>query len=233
MPTTPTPRAIRADRRDDQSEAAWKSRRWASSRVSTAAATNDSSTSAPAIRWRTMVPDNRTTATRHARRWPRRMPRPSATRASPAMAISAPAASLARRGRNSSTTWSRPRRGGVMASSRSMTPATRMAAEAQRRTRRTRRWARRRSGAGGHDSPMGNEATRSGCRLRLPWSLATSRSSALGERSSLRARRRRTCSSAPVSSSTQLTRWLWRKTGGRPRRPRCSSTTSPVAPTLA
>ena len=43
----------------------------------------------------------------------------------------------------------------------------------------------------------------------------------------------RTCNSAPVSSSTQLTRWLWVKTGGRPSLPRCSSTTSAVAPTLA
>ena len=38
-------------------------------------------------------------------------------------------------------------------------PATRMAADARRRTRRVRRWDWRRSGAGGHDSPFGYEAT--------------------------------------------------------------------------
>ena len=169
MPTTPAARAISAERSDDQSEAAWKSRRWVSSRTSTARATSDSSTSAAAMRWSTMVPDSRTTATRHARRWPRRMPRPRATRASPAMAIRAPAASLARRGRYSSTTCSRPRSGGVMASSRSMTPAKRMAADAHRRTRRTR--AVGQVGGRGRGATTGPSGTRppgsgagSGCR---------------------------------------------------------------------
>ena len=68
MPTAPTPRAMRAERRDDQSEAAWKSRRLVTNSTSTANATSDSSKSAPAMRWRTMVPDRRITATRHARR---------------------------------------------------------------------------------------------------------------------------------------------------------------------
>ena len=121
MPTDARPRAPRGPSgATSQSEAAWKSRRLTTRSTSTARATSDSSTSAPATRWRTMVPESRATATRQARRWPRRMPRPRATRASPAMAISAPAATLARSGRNSSTTCSRPRSGGVMASSRSM-----------------------------------------------------------------------------------------------------------------
>ena len=112
-------------------------------------------------------------------------------------------------------------------------PAKRMAAEAQRRTRRVRRWAWRRSGAGGHDWPIGKDATTDGCRLRSFPPRLTTRSRTLGDRSSLRARSILTWSSAPVSSSTQLTRWFGRKTGGSPRRPRCSSTTSAVAPTLA
>ena len=155
MPTTPTPRAIMADLRDDQSEAAWNSRRWVSNKMSTARASNDSSMSAPAMMWRTIVPARRTTDTLQDRRCPRRMPRPKATRTRPAMAMRAPAASLARRGRNSSTTWSRPLRGGVMASRRSTIPASRMAADAHRLTRRVRRWLWVKSGAGGHESPIG------------------------------------------------------------------------------
>ncbi len=111
MPTTPNTRAIIADRSEDQSEADWKSRRLVTSRTSTANATNDSSKSAPATRCKTMVSDSSATATRHARRCPRRIPRPRATSASPEMATMAPAATLARSGRNSSTTCSRPRSG--------------------------------------------------------------------------------------------------------------------------
>ena len=155
MPTVTAPSVMRAERSEVASEAAWNSLRLTSSRSSTAPAMRDSSTSTPATRCRKMVPASSTTDTRQARRWPRRIPRPRAMRASPAMATRAPAATLALRGRYCSSTWSRPRSGGVIESRTSMMPVARMAAAAQRRTRRVRRWDWRRSGAGGHDSPIG------------------------------------------------------------------------------
>ena len=150
-----TPRVTRADRSEVASEAAWNSLRLTTRKTRTAPAMTDSSKSAPATRCNRTVPASSTTATRQARRWPRRMPRPRAMRARPATATRAPAASLARTGRNCSTVWRRPRSGGVMESIRSMTPVTRMAAAPQRRTRRVCRWAWRRSVAGGHESPTG------------------------------------------------------------------------------
>ena len=63
---------------DVASEAAWNSLRFTSRKARTAPVINDSSMSAPATRWRKMVPPSRATDTRQARRWPRRMPRPSA-----------------------------------------------------------------------------------------------------------------------------------------------------------
>ena len=99
----PRPASTSADRSDVASEAAWNSLRLTSRKARTAPAISDSSKSAPATRWRKMVPPSRATATRQARRWPRRMPRPRAMRARPAMATRAPAATLARSGRNCST----------------------------------------------------------------------------------------------------------------------------------
>ncbi len=56
IPTAPMPRAMRAERSDDQSEEAWKSRRLTNRRTRTAMAKSDSSMSAAATRCRTIVP---------------------------------------------------------------------------------------------------------------------------------------------------------------------------------
>ena len=102
--------------------------------------------------------------------------------------------------------------------------------------RRTRMWSAATSGAGGHDAPPGQLAASSAwtsAALERPLttvSAVTSRSPMVASGRSASARSRRTCSSAPVSIS-RVDSWRWcRNVGGSPRRPRCSCTTSEVAP---
>ena len=102
--------------------------------------------------------------------------------------------------------------------------------------RRTRMWSAATSGAGGHDAPPGQLAASSAwtsAALERPLttvSAVTSRSPMVASGRSASARSRRTCNSAPVSIS-RVDSWRWcRKVGGSPRRPRCSCTTSEVAP---
>ena len=117
-----------------------------------------------------------------------------------------------------------------------MAPATNNETAARRRIRRTRTRSAATSGAGGHDGPLGHPATSSACTsaaLECPFTTAwavTSRSPSVAVGRSASARSRRTCRSAPVSISS-VDSWRWcRKVGGRPRRPRCSWTTSALAP---
>ena len=117
-----------------------------------------------------------------------------------------------------------------------MAPATNSETAARRRMRRTRMWSAATSGAGGHDAPPGQLAASSAwtsAALERPLttvSAVTSRSPMVASGRSASASSRRTCSSAPVSIS-RVDSWRWcRNVGGSPRRPRCSCTTSEVAP---
>ena len=117
-----------------------------------------------------------------------------------------------------------------------MAPATNSETAARRRMRRTRMRSAATSGAGGHEAPLGHPAASSACtsaaleRPLITMSEVTSRSPMVAIGRSASARSRRTCSSAPVSiSSVDSWRW-WRNVGGSPSRPRCSWTTSEVAP---
>ena len=117
-----------------------------------------------------------------------------------------------------------------------MAPATNSETAARRRMRRTRMRSAATSGAGGHDAPPGQLAASSAwtsAALDRPLttvSAVTSRSPMVASGRSASARSRRTCSSAPVSIS-RVDSWRWcRNVGGSPRRPRCSCTTSEVAP---
>ena len=154
----------------------------------------------------------------------------------PAMAVSAPAAWTTATGRYCAMRCRCSRSGVVTDESRSMAPATNNRTAARRRMRRTRMWSAATSGAGGHDAPPGQLAASSAwtwAALDRPLttvSAVTSRSPMVASGRSASASSRRTCSSAPVSiSRVDSWRW-WRNVGGRPRRPRCSCTTSEVAP---
>ncbi len=68
MVTAPPTRATMADRSEDQSEAAWNSRRLTSRTIRTARANNDSSMSPPASRCKNKVTVSSVTQTRQARR---------------------------------------------------------------------------------------------------------------------------------------------------------------------
>ena len=157
----------------------------------------------------------------------------------PEIATSAPAAWVTSMGRYCEMRCRWWRTGVVTAESRSISPATKRAVAAMRRIRRTRMRSAATSGAGGHEAPPGQLATSSGWRsaaLVLPLTTASwvsSRSPMVASGRSTSAYIRRMCRSAPVSSST-IVSWRWcRKVGGRPNRPRCSCTTSDVAPGLA
>ena len=154
----------------------------------------------------------------------------------PAMAVSAPAACTTATGRYCAMRCKCSRRGVVTEESRSIAPATNSSTAARRRMRRTRMWSAATSGAGGHDAPPGQLAANSAwtsAALDLPLttvSAVTRRSPMVASGRSASASSRRTCSSAPVSIS-RVDSWRWcRKVGGSPRRPRCSWTTSDVAP---
>ncbi len=154
----------------------------------------------------------------------------------PAMATSAPAACTSATGRYCAMRFKCARRGAVTADSRSIAPAAKSATAAMRRIRRTRMRSAATSGAGGHDAPVGHPALSSACtspallRPLTSESAVTRRSPKVAVGSAASARIRRTCSSAPVSIS-MVDSWRWlRNVGGSPRRPRCSCTTSEVAP---
>ena len=117
-----------------------------------------------------------------------------------------------------------------------MAPATNSETAAMRRMRRTRMRSAATSGAGGQDAPPGQLAASSACTsaaLERPLTTVsdvTRRSPMVAMGRSASARSRRTCSSAPVSIS-RVDSWRWcRNVGGSPSRPRCSCTTSEVAP---
>ena len=222
----PSPRTTIAERSDPGSVTAAKCARLTSSRVRTPAASRMPTSAASWARWSPMVTDNSTTDTDHERRWPRRTPRASIMRLTPARATRAPAACDSPRGRNCSMRCKWLRSGGVTASSRSTSPVAKMAKAAIRRVRRTRVRSPEVSLAGGQVAPWGHEATwagwTSGAAL-CPFttlSALTNRSRAVEVGRSASPRSSRTWRSAPVSSSIQLA-WRWcTKTGGSPQRRR-------------
>ena len=193
-------------------------------------------TSAAWTRWSASEATRRATATSHERRWPFRMPRESMIMPMPAMAVSAPAAWTTAMGRYCAIRWRCARSGDVTADSRSMAPATNRETAATRRMRRTRMRSAATSGAGGHEAPLGHPAASSAWtsaafeRPLITMSEVTNRSPMVAIGRSASARINRTWRSAPVSIS-RVDSWRWcRNVGGSPRRPRCSCTTSEVAP---
>ena len=134
-------------------------------------------------RWSTELPISNATAIVHAWRWPRRTPRATNNRPSPAMATSAAAASGTASGTIFRIVSSRLRSGGVTADAMSSTPAKAMAADARRRVRRSTGAA---SVTGGHDGPLGNDDTTSGTGPVIHCARTASRSTRLAPGSSVR-----------------------------------------------
>ena len=234
--TPPSARITKAVSNVAGSVSARNSWRRTRSRTSTPAQTSSVMTSAAWRRCSANDTASKATATSHERRWPLRMPRDNMIMPIPAMALSAPAAWTTAMGRYWATSWRCSRIGAVTDDSSSMAPATKSDTAAIRLMRRTRTRSAATSGAGGHDAPLGQPAASSACtsagRARPLTTLSDvmRRSPSVASGRSTSASIRRTCRSAPVSSSS-VDSWRWcRNVGGRPNRPRCSRTISEVAP---